>query len=154
MKPKILLGILLLGALLGLLNLDRLAYYRALLTWRLHGIREYEMDEVAVTGMTAALMPVHIRVRDGKIVAVSNPAVTLPAAYDDSRTVDGLFAAIERFINEDGHPADRVQVITYDLVFGYPRSIIEMPRPGVMITDSVWQTTVKNFTVLHGRDMP
>jgi hypothetical protein len=154
MKRLILLGLLALGILLGLLNLDRLAYYRAVLTWRLHGIREYEMDEVAVTGMASPIMPSHIRVRDGKIVAVSNPAVTLPAAYDASRTVDGLFAAIERFQSPGGHPADTIQVVTYDLVFGYPASITELPRPGVMITDSTWLTTVSNFTVLNGRAGP
>jgi hypothetical protein len=154
MKRKILLGLLVLGTLPALLNLDRLAYYRALLTWQAHGIREYEMDEVAVTGMVSAIMPAHIRVRDGKISAVSNPSLSTPAAYDDSRTVEGLFASIARFQTEGGPNTEMIQVVSYDLVFGYPTSIITMPRPGAMITDSIWQTTVENFKVLNGRDAP
>ena len=154
MKSKILLGALALCTLLALLNLDRLAYYRAVLTWRAHGIREYEMDVVAVTGMAGALMPSHIRVRDGKVIAVSNPSMNVPAAYDDSRTVDGQFASIEWFMNQGVLSAGMMQVVTYDSVFGYPTSIMVMPRPGVMITDSIWQTTIKNFTVLNGRAVP
>jgi hypothetical protein len=154
MTRKILLGLLLLGTLLALLNLDRLAYYRAVLTWQAHGIREYEMDEVAVTGMASAIMPSHIRVRDGKVIAVSNPSINIPAAYDDSRTVDGLFASIEWFMNESWLSPGMMQVVAYDPVFGYPTSITVMPRPGVMITDSIWQTTVKNFKVLTGRTVP
>jgi hypothetical protein len=153
MTRKILLGLLVLGTLLALLNLDRLAYYRALLTWRAHNIREYEMDEVVHSSpLGVVLVPSRLHVRDGKVVSVANPSLSqeqMPEAYADSRTVDGLFASIERFMNHGEHDADMVQVVTYDLVFGYPTSIWVKPQPppGVMIFDGDQLTTVQHFTI-------
>jgi hypothetical protein len=146
------------------INILREEYEEALGKWQASGIEEYEISVHTTAHWSSKVV---LRVSEkGKRILVVNPttsAVSTPdpdyaSALEDD-TVEGMFAYVERFLNEDRVKQSGADTSTnfhmaytveFDPKFGYPISISGYPATwqDVVVFDTLWSKQVTDFKIL------